>query len=637
MSQTITDRSVSLEELESALQSRIGDGQLLLDSTVLSPSEGEPVRVEGLENLLASLNVSALAVESPRVDRSDEGLTLTGTSSLPGIQDINITVNARSSDNRLAFGFEGQMPGGLDLPGGDWIGLEDVGLSLHSGSTNGVTGELRGSVRVGSVRVPVSMVIPATYEGLVLKGNFESVTLPGLADLAGLFGGSDPVEALPAELVSAVSGLSIRQVQIALNPNTHSVTSVSVVVRSEADWEVVPGHVSVRDVELSLSVFHPADTRFRSVAAVVSGTIRIGSQNILIAISIPGERSGLTIRLGSMESLRLPSFSDLAALAGGDPIAGLPEGLELSTFEISDLEIGFHPARKALTHVSVSVHADRRWEIIPGQLSVQDIRFDLTIGDPLDASRRDLSGAIEGTVKIGSLDLPILVSCPGGSAAWTLKLNLDEPIELPSLADLLSFAGGAGFGGELLDGLDGLGAVSLSDLEVAFDPASKGVSRVGVSVSSSAHWSPRDFSALSVRNIRLDLAILEPASSGRRVTGRLTGDARIGSAEFSIVTENLDGEAWTIYGSPISGGALDFTQIGSDLAPGLPSLPAELPSFRFSNVAFSSVPAAGVFSLQAESATTWRIPVGSGGLSISDIDLTSSVAKDSCADRYPES
>ena len=533
-----------LSELETKLQEHIADNQLILSSTLLETLSN----VEIISDLLAILKVDHLNLDQATITRSDQSLQISGQTSLFDFTTLHPDLTFKEKDGKLVLTFNASLDDAetIEVPGVSWFSIERPVFTIAlADPEEAVTGTVAGVIRFGSTEVPISLSLPTREGGWVLKGTVDDIRLPSLADLSALVGGNDLLGNLPPEFANASLDLSISNLELGYSPEIDQLSHISVVIRSQTNWAIIPGTLEIGGIELSLSVFFPADSELRMISGTICGTFSLGGQDLPVCIGIPSSAGSWTLWLDSIQPFQLPGLNDLVNVTGGDLATSLPPGFDIGGIDITNLAVRFDSTQKRISHAAIAFNTENTWELIPGRLEARDIAIDLTVSEPTNPSLRSVAGNLNGTITISGITI-ILTGELGDNFSLSGKiprLNLTEVVE-----DLLN---GVSLPDEVPD-------VEFSDIDVSYTPASGAFSVNGVGTT---EWDPGIGNARISTRVSLSLtrttvagANGSPATSQTACSITVQGGGPIqlvdefALRDFNLNFELVEGNSWSVSG-----------------------------------------------------------------------------------------
>lgn len=257
--------------------------------------------------------------------------------------------------------------------------------------------------------------------------------------------------------------------------------------------------LSVGQLVVAVDVLWTPNTQ--SFSGKVTGTIRLGELDVPVAISLPAQPQGLRI-VGTLEGSSGPGLSALAATIDGiDFASALPDGLgNLLVVRRFEILVGEHPFL-AFTLVST-----QPLELIPGTLSIESAELSASVRSATAEEPRSFDVRIKALLRMGTNTLPIDLGKDESTGEWIVNLTAFE-VPLPGLAELAALLGGADQIESLMPGLDGFGALTLSNMQLRVDLARRILSSLSFSAAAQNEWTLPMFGAVSFGRPTLSLSV----------------------------------------------------------------------------------------------------------------------------------
>jgi hypothetical protein len=332
------------------------------------------------------------------------------------------------------------------------LALERVALQVLVDRAGGDTsGFFTGAIRVEDFELPVAVEKPGASAPWTLKlGSDATPTLSGASSLAGVLGG-DVAGHLPAGFGDAA--LSLQDLSMAFDPETHSVSTIEVEAHSAGPWSLPElSQFDVRDLTLKLRVDSPGDSDRRAVTGRISGTVDLAGPAIKVTASKVSAEAPWELE-GSLAPPGLPV--DLTALAQRAlPDETLPDGVPSLALSTVDLKVTPSTGAFALTAGSPGP-----WPVPIGfkGVTISDLDVELRRA----ASGAGLTGTLGGRFTVATSELRVRYTLPGD---LVLSGHVDS-VPLKTLADELV---GPGF--DALPLPDSFKALELPALDFSLAP-----------------------------------------------------------------------------------------------------------------------------------------------------------------------
>lgn len=334
------------------------------------------------------------------------------------------------------------------LPGVSW-------LSLAVQGTDGV-------LTVGPTSIGVHVTPPAQGAPARVDVDLSQVTLAALSAAAVADGSADPLGALPGALAAVLSEVAISRVSVGVDLDAHRLTDIALTVAAGSPWQLVPDHLELDGLEVTLTVTRAAT----STTIEVSGRATFAGAAVVLNIAHDSAAQGgaaWTVHAGLAPDATLSASAVAAAYGVGLP-ANLPE-LALSGCALDAVLDG-----SAVTFTATS---PTEWTLPvgPDGLGVGQIGVSFAVaaaasegadgGGSESASSRTVTGSVTGVVHLGGVDVPVSFTVPGG---LTLHATIPEVAPFALLQDVCGAVavGSLSLPPELL-------ALTLTDLELSID------------------------------------------------------------------------------------------------------------------------------------------------------------------------
>ena len=389
------------------------------------------------------------------------------------------------------------------LPGLPWLAVEINGSE--------------GILTVGTVQVPVQIVPPTDGSPARVEADPGQVTMSAVAAAAVAAGGTDPLAALPETVAEFLGGVAISHVGVTVDLSAHAVTAADITVTAGQPWSVVPGHVDVTDLQVTLGYVRAGDSF--TVAVTGAGTV-FGTA---VEISMRREDSGsFTVALSGPDGagITVPSFAEVAGLVGGADLS-LPNGLaDLPGLVVSGLDLQLTRAGVEAAHATVSTAAP--WKLPdPIGLSIDEVTLTVVAEHVTDAASRTVQVAVAGSATFAGAVITVALDRTDGE--WTLTGGLEDGSTLTASA--IAAAYGAGLPAHLPE-------LTLSGFRIA---AVLSTGEITVSASSSTEWTvPVGPDGIGVGALAIAFAHHAPDAAGSSFTGSISGQVHLGGVVVPV-------------------------------------------------------------------------------------------------------
>lgn len=306
----------------------------------------------------------------------DAKVMVTGNASVYGVVGIDTTVEFEVQEDRILFRLTARFPGTtkLALPGISGFSVSDIRLSGETFLDDRLLNVfLGGTLHVQKTEIPILLQLPTVSENWLLKSTLE-VQLPRLSDIAACLGDSGLSAWLPATLERG-GAFAIRELQMIFNPVAGSVELVSAhvgPVEASATWELIPGHLFLRELVLELGVAHLTDSRRRAAIGNLAGVVSVGSIGLHVAAGKFSEAEPWVFRGGLLpgESISLSEIANQLLPTG----VSLPG--ELPDVRFTDIDMRAAPQTGEF---SLSGKSASEWKIPLGVGQLDIAGLDLSV------------------------------------------------------------------------------------------------------------------------------------------------------------------------------------------------------------------------------------------------------------------
>lgn len=262
-----------------------------IKSFVLKESYTElPKTIDGVEVLSA---VTLYHLES--IQLTDTGLYFSAEmdvseefwSSAKAIAELGdrITAQCQITANQAAAQFLAEAPINCRFSITDSFGVGLNAITLKSGlkAADSIAPEFVFECFIDEMKTTLSMGVDSSI--LRIHGEFDGQKVLTLLEISELFGLSDEISFLPADLSEAIFGsLGILEISILLNINPVYVENIDFVVSAEKPWVILSDKITLKPF-LCVSVDNPFDTEKWDVDLRIDGTWELGSTTFLTSVA----------------------------------------------------------------------------------------------------------------------------------------------------------------------------------------------------------------------------------------------------------------------------------------------------------------------------------------------------------------
>jgi hypothetical protein len=210
------------------------------------------------------------------------------------------------------------------------LALQKAELFMKSGLTSFDTDPLPSATRSNGIYLlaqatlggrPVEMTgkydIAGSDSELSLRGTFTDFAVAGFSTLSQHVG-VEGFETLPSE-VQSPSGFALTEFGISFDCIDYHIKSLMVGIGLPVKWEIIPGTMTLTEIEACFTVNNPFDAS-RSISTTVSALLAFKKFNLAAWMTIPsfaigaGLPAGQTLPLGDLLESVLPAETDLPEL-----------------------------------------------------------------------------------------------------------------------------------------------------------------------------------------------------------------------------------------------------------------------------------------------------------------------------------
>jgi peptidoglycan hydrolase CwlO-like protein len=404
----------------------------------------------------------------------------------------------------------------LQIVGLTDFSIQDISLTLanrkietDADPIDFLSATIQGVIRVEDIHLPIIISLPSADQAYwLIEGDFESIHIPNLNQLAQLSGTDTLVNFLPEAVIQA-SNVAISDVKIAFDPVKPSLEFVFIGLELPSSLEIIPEILSLADGKITLYLAHPADEMQRSVTGTIAGNLQIGETSFYIRSELPNLSFSGSLAEGSTISLtelmRDFLFSEIS----------LPENV--ADLVLSDLTIHADREDSALSLYGRS-YLD--WPLLPDLVTLEAVEIDLQhVADVNEGAIHGLFAVAGEKVEVSG-ELGAELRLRGQLSNVNLSTIFEDvaadtplPSDLPDFRlqdvqiDIMPQSGvyainsrardswdiPVGFDGVTLSGLDLNLQVTLDDGKPAIAGTASGLLQIGTSNFNVAYNFPGDF------------------------------------------------------------------------------------------------------------------------------------------------
>ncbi|HEY0114596.1 MAG TPA: hypothetical protein VGB54_02635 [Allosphingosinicella sp.] len=299
------------------------------------------------------------------------------------------------------------------------------GIAFELTAFNGATGysyqgQVTGTFSLGdTLEVQAQVGIPIGQAPIVISSR-SYAALPNLQDIARFLGGQQLADLLPRGL-GTLTSYRLDELTFVYDPAASVLERVALGVSAAEAWPIVAGQLEIRDVAMQVSLARPLAGATTPLGSV-GGAIRLGSAgDVRVDVYRAAVADPWRIAVSS-EEIALPSLGDLAALAGGDVAALLPDTLKDNLFVLSDLALSADVSGGKMESFGFSLATGGRWPVVTGILEVTGAGISMQLTWPQGGGDRQVQGLIWGDVIFCQAQFAL--SAARGTSDWALSAAL---------------------------------------------------------------------------------------------------------------------------------------------------------------------------------------------------------------------
>jgi hypothetical protein len=359
-----------------------------------------------------------------------ETITVSGSADVLGYTGLPCTLTFDVQDNEAVGTLVGTFAKTrtITLPLITWIKLGNITLSTSISETSELVGlDFKMDILLdnGDV-IPVELQRQSSTEWRldIAEGTNQGITGQ---DIVALLGGEALESFVPEPLSKILEGFKINDIETILDTTQKTVSYFSLGVSVTNGWDIAPKVSLQPGLQVGLTLINPTDKDSRVTAGNLSATFDLAGVIVPITIGATiGSVSSWTFGLQPGQSVTLPSFSDLLALAGGDDfLATLPSGLsKIPKIDIDKLMVEFEPANKALTLLSFSLQTDSSWPVIANYFEIQKLKIAFDITNLTDPKTRAVLGDLYALFLVDKIALMCEIKKTQENPDWTITAGL---------------------------------------------------------------------------------------------------------------------------------------------------------------------------------------------------------------------
>ncbi|HRI64223.1 MAG TPA: hypothetical protein PK156_08290 [Polyangium sp.] len=529
---------------------------------------------------------SALGVDSFTLDavtsqtvRAEDQLKLAGTTTLFGLENVQVTLVLREGNGELVTSLDILAPPGwtlaktcpslpmhatryADADDGEWLHDANFLTQLSFGvvhlicSSIGYIDEARGC----EIKPGLNLVGELYPQGILYPIGYVLQQLDPMfvhGPIKEFIGTYDPLK---------FTGIRLRA------PLALDLTRLGSVEIQKADLYMKSGLTEYeRDPIISA-------TQGNGIYMLAQATLGGRPVELIGKYDIAGASSDLTLR-GTFTDFGVAGFSSLSQTVGVEGFDTMPEELQSpSGISLTEFSVTFDCADYAIHALSVGVGLPVHWEIVPGTMTLTEIGVLFSVLNPF-GSGLSISTTLTGLLAFDKFNLAAYMEFP----SYDIGAGLPEGETLP-LGDVLE---------SLLPGDTGLPEMTVSQMILRAAPK-QGTFSLATTV--------RDLLSISVGATSFDISGLVVMFNYAKAAGiEAVVTAQMSIAGASAVLAGEINHEVTLSGSLEN---FDLKNFWS-LVTGGDSLPDAVPDIVFQRLALRYTPKTGAFSAQGQASIAW--------------------------------
>lgn len=406
--------------------------------------------------------------------------------------------------------------------------VDGVAAMTERGAT--ITGRVRLNPEAAADETPIWVTGTADLPTIVTAGAALRITGVPAGDASGVLGlcGLDAVAARLPGVVLDLLGVRVRDLSIGLSPGDVSSVTTATVDFGDGSVSLAEG-ITLSDFHVTAELHNTAGYE-PSGSVVVSGTLAFGDTVCTVSAGAYSDQPWMI----SIASAVTP---DAMAAVGNTTMTGIAGLLPMSLnpgIAVLDATVTIDPVELDLVMVEFTIGQTRDWAAGPFTLSGWTVRVELAA----DADWEPLA-EINGTVTVADVDMNVYMIAPLTEGdQWSVSLDPESTIHLPSLGDLLAELGTPP---PLPSSLATLGDLDITTLELSFDPGALTLTRFVVGIDQAGTWVVVE-DGLTIEDVNAYLSF----DRADGVAGRVSGTVVVcGERVDAALTKSVD-DGWLV-------------------------------------------------------------------------------------------
>lgn len=466
---------------------------------------------------------------------------------------------------------------------------------------------LGGTVVLGGVSITVGLEIPSGDTDWILTLSGANSTLPATSALSSLITNFNNIQnQLPSE-ITGFSGLVLSDLTIAFRPSTASFTLSYIYFAAYYGLPVsFTSFLSLQNTYVTINVNDPLNQNSAwALWWALDAEVTVFDTNIVVYATSPEEDGDPYIFGLNSPNFYLPNLGDvMTAVAGPSGAELIPAGLTtLGGFALSTLNFAINPSPLSLQKLDITLTAYDEWVIIPDSFVITTVFIRLSI---TPSGQTAVLGTIGGTIAIVGTEVAIAAQRFTADVNWTLSLDLQTPVHIPGLVDLVGWVSPdyqTIFENYLPSNFPLANGLDMPALAVVFDLSTGVMTFLQFRLATPESWVILTDILVIEQGAFVDFTI-ENVNNVRQVSkGQIAGQLTIAGATFNLAaTKTAASQPWVltaVLNDPVT---IDLLAITSYFRYQQDSLPDDVRrlNFTLNQMSVSYTPDTGAFSFLAK-------------------------------------
>lgn len=339
------------------------------------------------------------------------------------------------------------------------------------------------------------------------------------------------------------------------------------------------------------------------VTYLANTSLQVGNVRVPITAYFPADEDIPWLLTLQPESVALAGAAGVMDWVGaGNLLTQWPQELQrISDFTLSAFNISFDPTDQSDALVSLGLTSSSMWTAVPLKLILEKIGFEMQVAHHL--GEQQIETLIQQTIKANLRVASSLLNVNIYSSLdedWLLKADLWENESLPVLADLSSLTGNVT--SALPSYLPNSQNYPLTDLKIYFNPTSKTISSVIVTLAVPNHLS--DPLAFVIDTTHTFMRLTIPYSENK--PGVITHQLFFALNDLEIPAKpDQATQSTTKLTAQWNGAPISLADIAQEVLPFETAVPLGLPNFQFTTLTFVGDLTNGLLTIQGQTDTEW--------------------------------